>query len=156
MGESLIIIVGCSHWLRQFGRVCLQIPKLKSAELFTTMPEFVEIGIGVSLEGKSPWGVWYFSPETSPDADKRNMDHIHRRRVFWDVRDWSPDVNLRGLLRIIGCERHGTPFVERFIDTWGTVRKKLLCGVMGECKWITRFSSVLLVHPLIYTIENLC
>ena len=110
------------------------------------MPEFVEIGIGVSLEGKSPWGVWYFSPETSPDADKRNMDHIHRRRVFWDVTDWSPDVNLRGLLRIIGCERHGTPLVERFIDTWNTVRKSCFCGVMGECKWVTRLS----IYPALF------
>ena len=47
--------------MQAFGRACLQLPKLKSAQLSTTIPASVGLDNDNFLEGRSPWGVWYFS-----------------------------------------------------------------------------------------------
>ncbi|KAI0012088.1 hypothetical protein F4779DRAFT_626190 [Xylariaceae sp. FL0662B] len=114
--------------IEAFGRACLQIPVLKSAELSAIIPAPAELDAGRCLQGMSKWGVWYFSPGTSPRAEEGIMDpaffeDIHQRRLFWDVKGWRPDTDLRSLLGNIGCERYGTCLVEKFVDTWGTVGK---------------------------------
>jgi hypothetical protein len=114
--------------IEAFGRACSQIPSLKSAELSTMVPAPVELDNGQYLWHNSPWGVWYFSPGTSPRTTKIKMDpaffeYTHQRRIFWDVKEWRPSADLRTLLRNIGCEKYGIHVVERFIDTWNTVRK---------------------------------
>jgi hypothetical protein len=109
--------------IEAFGRACLQMPMLKLAELSTVIPVPPEPNIANCHEDRSPWGLWYFSPGTSPGAKYLEMipafsEDIHHRRLFWDVKGWHLDVDLQNLLRSIGSERYGEHLVERFVSTW--------------------------------------
>ncbi|KAI1428610.1 hypothetical protein F5Y12DRAFT_730834 [Xylaria sp. FL1777] len=111
--------------IEAFGQACLQMPELKSAQLFTVVPAPAELNANQSSRNRSLWGVWYFSPYTYPHTPPtiidENMDpaffeDVHHRRLFWNVRDWTPDMDLRRLLGNIGRERYGTYLVEKFFD----------------------------------------
>ncbi|ORY68356.1 uncharacterized protein BCR38DRAFT_455363 [Pseudomassariella vexata] len=109
--------------IEAFGRACLQMPMLKLAELSTIITVPPELDTARCYEDRSPWGLWYFSPGTSPGTNYLEMDlafseDIQHRRLFWDVKRWRSDMDLQNLLRNIGSERYGKPLVERFVNTW--------------------------------------
>ncbi|KAJ2891387.1 hypothetical protein MKZ38_000513 [Zalerion maritima] len=116
--------------IEAFGKACLQMPKLQSAELSSLIPAPVELEPGTMRHGRCRWGIWYLSPGTSLHVRTEEMDpvcseDIHQRRLFWDVREWRPNTELQNLLRDIGSKRYGTDLVEKFIDTWSTVGKEM-------------------------------
>lgn len=120
--------------IEAFGQACLQIPKLKSAELSTLIPappfkppknhdppEYRWI--------RPVWGVWYFSPHTVIESHETDWypiqyfpifyKHTPQRRVMRKITDWGPKDSLRNLICKIGCEEYGMDLVERFIeDKW--------------------------------------
>ncbi|KAJ8131234.1 hypothetical protein O1611_g2391 [Lasiodiplodia mahajangana] len=112
--------------IKAFGQACLQMPKLKAAEISSLVPTSTELDTGERVTRNSQWGIYYFSPHT-PYIHQNHFPHPaedrYQRRLFWDVRDWRPDTGLQGLLKGIGRERHGEQLVERFIDSWNTFRK---------------------------------
>jgi hypothetical protein len=110
--------------IEAFGQACLQMPRLKSAELSTRIPTPRKHDTGGLLSDRAPWGVWYLSPCTSPrwELNRMNLafsENIHQRRLFWVVDNWCPNTELRCLLRNIGCERYGTHLVEEFVALRG-------------------------------------
>ena len=107
--------------MEAFARACLQISTLKSAELSTMISVCEDLDTDKPVQRCSPWGVWYFSPGTSPCLPHKIKDFalstdISQRRLFWYVKDWNPDYVLQCLLRNLGCDKYGVHLVERFID----------------------------------------
>ncbi|KAI0014330.1 hypothetical protein F4779DRAFT_5747 [Xylariaceae sp. FL0662B] len=116
--------------MEAFGRVCLQLPMIKAAELYSTVPGLDETDHRSHYNySRSHWGVWYLSPGTIHRGGKEYHDpaffeDVDQRRLFWDVKSWRPSAHLSSLLRSIGQDRHGNQLVERFVDSWNSVRKK--------------------------------
>jgi hypothetical protein len=117
--------------IEAFGQACLQVPKLKSAELST----FVPLRSFEPRKRDNPpeyrwiapvWGVWYFSPQASLESHKNkkypivdfpiSYEHISPRRVFWKIKGWTLYDSLRSLIGRIGREEHGMDLVEEFIE----------------------------------------
>ncbi|KAI1074275.1 hypothetical protein F5B20DRAFT_563970 [Whalleya microplaca] len=114
--------------MEAFGRVCLQLPMLKAAELCSTIPGLDETDKTHTSYRRSIWGVWYFSPGTTHRGkefyDPAFFEDTDQRRLFWDVKSWRPSAHLSNLLRSIGKDRHGDQLVEKFVDSWNSVRKQ--------------------------------
>ncbi|KAK7994134.1 hypothetical protein PG989_007515 [Apiospora arundinis] len=112
--------------MEAFGRACLQMPNLRSAELSVLMCAPRGGGRG-GLSLRCTWGVWYFSPGTPHYAARTSdpvcSENVQERRLFWDVKEWRPPATLQDTFREIGREQHGGHLVERFVDSWGTVRR---------------------------------
>ncbi|KAH8911772.1 hypothetical protein BR93DRAFT_932897 [Coniochaeta sp. PMI_546] len=52
---------------------------------------------------------------TSDNVDPMMFQDVQQRRLFWDVKDWRPDEDLRALFRSVGQDRYGPALVERNI-----------------------------------------
>ncbi|KAI1380195.1 hypothetical protein F4677DRAFT_253505 [Hypoxylon crocopeplum] len=116
--------------IEAFGRACLQMPMLKSAELSAPIPAPIQLdNEDRRVQGRSKWGIWYFSPGTSCRMSRELMhpaffEDAHQRRLLWDVQDWQPSMDLSSLLGDIGREKYGDRLVERFVDSWNAVTKE--------------------------------
>ncbi|KAK7912285.1 hypothetical protein PG985_014766 [Apiospora marii] len=128
-------------FMEAFGRGCLQMPKLRSAELSAVMPARLhkgEDGDKGDLAIRCTWGVWYFCPGVwlrgREVMDPAFSEDVQDRRLFWDVKDWRPPAHLQTLFRAIGRERDGTHLVEKFVDSWSTVRRQQVLQETGK-RW---------------------
>ncbi|KAI0099327.1 hypothetical protein GGR51DRAFT_535687 [Nemania sp. FL0031] len=123
--------------IKAFGQACIQMPNLKIAHITARVPAPIELDTGQRTCGYFSWGIHYFSPHmtylyTGYRLDPALFENEHQRRLFWDVRDWRPDADLRGLLRGIGREEHGEHLDERFINSWETFEKDIWVQQMKE------------------------
>lgn len=115
--------------MEAFGRVCLRLPMLSAAELYSTIPGLDETDKSPHSYRRALWGVWYLSPGTIHHGGKEYYDPVFfentdQRRLFWDVKSWHPSTHLSSLLRGIGQDRYGNQLVEQFINSWKSVRKQ--------------------------------
>ncbi|KAI0836210.1 hypothetical protein F5Y06DRAFT_274525 [Hypoxylon sp. FL0890] len=122
--------------IEAFGRACLQMRSLESAELTTRIPVSFETDTGETLWSQSLWGVWYVSPGARSVRESGlsfwGPDHLspaffenpEQGRLLWAVKDWRPSIELSSLLRDIGRDRYGTQLVEKFLDCCNTIWKE--------------------------------
>lgn len=114
--------------IRAFGQACSQIPGLRVAALRTLIPMPVYVHQGRQVHAQGIWGVWILAPGSLPLESRQQVDpmmfqDVQKRRLFWDVKDWRPDEDLRALLGSVGQDRYGPALVERYVDSWATVQQ---------------------------------
>jgi hypothetical protein len=104
-----------------FGKACLQIRALQTAELTSVIPVFYESETGeIRRVNRYRWGVIYLSPGASiawPNGSyQAYSQNTEQRRVLWSVRNWRPSPQLSHLFQNIGRERYGDRLIEKFLD----------------------------------------
>ncbi|KAI9157908.1 hypothetical protein HJFPF1_05893 [Paramyrothecium foliicola] len=103
-----------------FGRACLQMRALRSAQLTCDIPLHQDTKTNKPGMPRYSWGVTYLSTGSSLKFDAHKcpifFENPERRRLFWTVQHWRPSMQLKHLLRQIGQERSGGAIFEKFLS----------------------------------------